>query len=213
MRLDVLRLAQARTYSPHAERSEAERPGSVLPGRSAVARSSSELNGTSSELVGRFWAVLSDRVSGKLHFAPLSSSEAPIKWSFRGSQISSAIRLEVLRLSQRDRPKTRPSGARQRRPALDSPARRARRPEMAGPGPRHPEARRSRERPTERYVKYPAPRSELASDDGRRTTVRRGLFGITSSWTASGGSILDRASAHLRRTLAEMTKANPWISA
>ena len=49
-----------------AEQSEAERPRSVLPGRSAVARSSSELNGTSSELVGRFWAVLSDRVSGKL---------------------------------------------------------------------------------------------------------------------------------------------------
>jgi hypothetical protein len=73
--------------------------------------------------------------------------------------------------------------------------------------------RRSRERPTERYVKYPPQRSEATSDDGRRTTVRRGLFGITSSWTPSGGSILDRASAHLRRTLAEMTKANPWISA
>ena len=73
----------------------------------------------------------------KLHFAPLSSSEAPVKWSFRCSQISSAIRLEVLRLSQRDRPKTRPSAARQRRPALDSPARRARWSEMAGRGPRH----------------------------------------------------------------------------
>ena len=117
--------------------SEAERPRSVLPGRSAVARSSSEPNGTLSELVGRFWAVLSDRVSGKLHYAPLSSSEAPIKWSFRGSQILSAMCLEVLRLSQRDLPKTRSSGARQRRPALASPARRARRPKMAGRGPRH----------------------------------------------------------------------------
>jgi len=73
----------------------------------------------------------------KLHYAPLSSSEAPIKRSFRGSQILSAMCLEVLRLSQRDRPKTRPSRARQKRPALDSSARRARRSEMAGRGPRH----------------------------------------------------------------------------
>ncbi len=36
----------------------------------------------------------------KLHYAPLSSSEAPTKRSFRGSQILSAMCLEVLRLAQ-----------------------------------------------------------------------------------------------------------------
>ena len=40
------------------------------------------------------------RARGKLHEAPLSSSEAPIKWSFRGSQCRGAMRLDVLRLAQ-----------------------------------------------------------------------------------------------------------------
>ena len=45
--------------------------------------------------------------------------------------------------------------------------------ENGGAGTTPPETAAAAKCPTERYVKYPPPRSEATSDDGRRTTVRK----------------------------------------
>jgi hypothetical protein len=103
------------------------------------------------------------------------------------------MRLDVLRLSQRNRPKTRPSAARQKRPALHAgfPRPKGKAVGDGGAGTTPSETAAAAKCPITRYVNRavrPGARSRATAWRGGGQPPRSPVR-ITSDWTASGGLI------------------------